>query len=61
MVVTRDASVVGVVDVVVAAVEVGSVESGNRVFQLQAHLDELVLDLIDGLLPEVADVHELRL
>jgi hypothetical protein len=32
--------------VLVAAVEVGSVESGHGILQRQAKLDELVLDLV---------------
>src|SRR6218665_1768525 len=47
--------------VVVSAVEVGTVEAGHAVLEREAELDELVLDLVHGLLTEVADVHELRL
>src|SRR5690606_21300155 len=47
--------------VVVSAVEVRTVEAGHAVLEREAELDELVLHLIHRLLPEVADVHELRL
>src|SRR6185312_12609131 len=47
--------------VVVAAVEVRAVEPGNRVLERQSERDELVAHLVDRLLTEVADVHELRL
>src|SRR6478609_7260782 len=47
--------------VVVSAVEVRAVEPGDRVLQRQAERDELVAHLVDRLLSEVADVHELRL
>lgn len=46
---------------VVVAVEGGAVKAGNSVFQRKTHLDELVFHLVDRLLAEVTDVHQLRL
>src|SRR5690606_39308367 len=43
------------------ALPICTVETRNGVLQRQAHLDQLVLDLIHRLLTEVADVHELGL
>src|SRR5882757_5073932 len=56
-----EAAVLDALVVVVAAVEVRTVETGNAVLEREAELDELVLDLVNRLLAEVADVHELRL
>src|SRR5690606_41108270 len=47
--------------VLVPAVEVRALETGDRVLQRQAERDELVAHLVHRLLSEIADVHELRL